>query len=92
MNTNQRVLDGVTSAIQKVIGEDWILEETIDTDTSFADDLEMESIEFVALAEELQTIYGDELDFVSWLSRKDLDQIINLTVGDVVEFISECLS
>ena len=92
MNANQRVLEGVTTAIQTVIGEDWILEETITVDTSFADHLEMESIEFVALAEELQTVYGDQLDFVAWLSSKDLDQIINLTVGDVVEFISECLS
>lgn len=92
MSTNQNVLAGVRTAIEKVIGEDWVLDEEITGETSFADDLEMESIEFVALAEILQLAYGDQLDFVAWLSQKDLDQIIGLTVGDVVEFISECLS
>ena len=56
------------------------------------DDLELESIEFVALAEALQNRYGAQVDFVSWISQKELDEIIDLTVGDVVQFISECLS
>ena len=32
-----------------------------------------------------------EMDFVAWLSSKQLDEIIELTVG-MVEFIEECLS
>jgi len=92
MVESQDILSGVADAIRHVIGEDWILDEAIELTTSFADDLELESIEFVALAERLQETYGAQLNFVDWLSNKDLDEIIGLTVGDVVEFITTCLS
>ena len=92
MSTTPQILAGVAQAIRDVIGEDWIADELIEGSTSFADDLELESIEFVALAEKLQETYGERVDFVSWLSQMELDAIIGLTVGDVVEFIESCLS
>ena len=61
-------------------------------DTSFNADLELESIEFVALAEKLQHRYGERIDFVGWISNKSLDDIIALTVGDLVRFIASCRS
>jgi len=60
--------------------------------SSFNRDLELESIEFVALAEKLQQHYGAKVDFVAWISTKELDQIIALTVGELVEFILSCRS
>jgi len=92
MSTTPQILAGVAQAIREVIGEDWIADELIEASTSFTDDLELESIEFVALAEKLQETYGERVDFVSWLSQMELDAIIGLTVGDVVEFIESCLS
>ena len=77
--------------IEEVIGEDWDPDIEIRAETSFSEDLELESIEFVALAEKLQAHYGDRLDFVGWLSEKELDEIIQLRVGDVAEFIDSCL-
>lgn len=85
--TTLQVLAGM---LQEVIGEDWDLEQPIGAETSFTDDLELESIEFVALAEKLHERYGKEVDFVSWLSEKELDEIIALRVGDVVEYIDRC--
>lgn len=82
------VLEVVVEAIRRVIGEEWAQEVDIGLETSFADDLELESIEFVALAERIQEIYGEEVDFVGWLSDKGLDEIIALTVGDLVGFIT----
>jgi acyl carrier protein len=84
------VLREVSDMIVAVIGEDYLFDVVIDMDTSFQDDLEIESIEFVALAEQLHTRYGDEVDFVLWLADKELDDIIALTVGDVVRFIASC--
>jgi len=83
----QDVLATVAEMITEVIGEDWDLDDPITAETSFSDDLELESIEFVALAEKLQAHYGEQVDFVSWLSTKELDEIIQLRVGDVVAFI-----
>jgi acyl carrier protein len=59
-------------------------------ETSFGEDLELESIEFVALAERIQNEYGQSVDFVGWLSDKELEAIIALKVGDVVDFIVRC--
>ena len=89
--SQDRTLEEVARMIREVIGEDWELDQAITRETSFAEDLELESIEFVALAEKLQTTYGAKLDFVPWLSSKELDEIIALKVGDVVEYIERCL-
>lgn len=80
----------VADIIREVIGEAWVDETPIGMETSFSDDLELESIEFVALAERLQENYGDSVDFVGWLSQKSLDDIIALRVGELVEHILEC--
>ena len=83
-------LTTIAGLIHEVIGEDWDLDEEITLETTFSDDLELESIEFVALAEKIQTTFGDDVDFVAWLSEKELDEVIDLKVGDVVEFIDAC--
>ena len=83
-------LTTIAGLIHEVIGEDWGLDEEITLETTFSDDLELESIEFVALAEKMQATFGDDVDFVRWLSEKELDEVIDLKVGDVVEFIDAC--
>ena len=83
-------LSTIADLIQEGIGEDWDLDEEITLETTFSDDLELESIEFVALAEKMQATFGDDVDFVRWLSEKELDEVIDLKVGDVVEFIDAC--
>ena len=87
----ESVLATVASVIEEVLGEDLILDE-ITMETSFSEDLELESIEFVALSERLQEHYGDRVDFVAWLSDMELPQIIGLTVGELVDHIAACLS
>lgn len=84
------VLATVTELIVEVVGDDLTFDGPIGMSTSFSEDLELESIEFVALAEKLQGHYGTHVDFVSWLSTKELDEIIALRVGDLVEFIASC--
>jgi acyl carrier protein len=90
--TQADVLTTVRKLIVEVAGEDIALLTPIEMETSFNADLELESIEFVALAEKLQLHYGASVDFVGWISTKELDQIIALTVGELVEFILSCRS
>ena len=90
MPEEKTTLATVTEFIQEVLGEECDEEEEIGLETSFSEDLELESIEFVALAEKIQAHYGDSVNFVSWLSEMDLDRIIGLSVGDLVEFIDAC--
>ena len=81
------VLEVVQTMLVDVIGPEYLLDLTIDLGTSFDSDLELESLEFVALAERLLDHYGGQVDFVAWLATMELDEIISLTVGNLVAFI-----
>jgi acyl carrier protein len=81
------VLEVVQSMLVDVIGPEYMLGLTVELGTSFDTDLELESLEFVALAERLLDHYGGQVDFVAWLATMELDEIIALTVGDLVAFI-----
>jgi len=82
------VLQVVTEMLVDVIGPDYLVGLQIELDTAFDADLELESLEFVALAERLMAHYGDAVDFVGWMATMELDEIITLTVGDLVAFIA----
>ncbi|HRC62692.1 MAG TPA: acyl carrier protein [Dehalococcoidia bacterium] len=88
-NNKQAILEEVGSMIRQVIGEEWIQNTPITMDTTFSEDLELESIEIVALAEQVQTRFGDEVDFPGWFGTLDVDAIIGLTVGQLVDRIAE---
>lgn len=85
--TEEQVLALLEGLVRDIVGEDYALGIELDMDTSFAEDLELESIEFVRLGEKLQEHYGEKVDLVAWFAEFDVDQIINLTVGELVEFI-----
>jgi acyl carrier protein len=88
----ETVLATVAKLIEEVLGEDYLLDQEITMETLFSEDLELESIEFVALSERLEEHYGDRVDFVAWLSEKELYEIIGLSVGELVDYITSCLS
>ena len=86
------ILRTVEKLVVEIAGDAILISGPITMATTFNGDLELESIEFVALAEKLQLHYGNQVDFVGWISKKELDQIIALTVGDLVELIASCRS
>jgi acyl carrier protein len=96
MNTREdrkaQILQTIADMINEVVGEDWIHESPITMETTFSHDLELESIELVALSEKLQERYGDTIDFPGWLSGMELEQIIALKVGTLVDYIASCQS
>lgn len=85
------LLQEVIAVIRQAVAEDWIEDFDIDADTSFNNDLELESIEFVTIADMLQSHFGAQINFVDWLGTQSLDQIIALTVGDLAAFVSQSL-
>lgn len=87
-----KVLAELSAMIREVVGEEWVGDTAITLETTFNRDLELESIEFVALAEKLTDAYGDKVDFAGWLADKELGEILALSVGDVVAYIERCLS
>jgi acyl carrier protein len=87
----EAVLQQVKSVLIEVIGEDYLLDVPITMETAFEADLELESVEFVALAERLQEHYT-EINFVNWVADMQVDELMNLRVGQLVEFIAQCQS
>jgi acyl carrier protein len=83
-----QILREVIAILQSVVGEDWVHETPITMETTFSRDLEVESIELVVLFEKLRERYGDGIDFPEWLTGMDTDAVMNLTVGDLVDFIA----
>lgn len=86
-----RILGEVIELLRQVIGEEYVVDMEITMDTSFNEDLELESIEFVTLADRLRDRYGEAVDFVGFLAEMDVDQVINMRVGEVVGFIVDSL-
>ena len=78
----------VIDHIRNTVNEDWIADYDIERGTRFNDDLELESIEFVKIAEALQAHYGTRLAIIDWLSGKSIHELIGLSVGDLADYIA----
>jgi acyl carrier protein len=87
-----QILADVRAMLTEIIGSEYALGLDIDMDTSFDKDLQLESIEFVKLAAMLTERYGDRVDFVAFLAAKELDEIIDMTTGEVVDYIARRLA
>ena len=77
----------VETAIRDVVGE-WYYEECqIGLDSTFAEDIQLESMEVMEVAERLIEEYEGRVDFVAWFADMELEDLIELSVGGVVDFI-----
>ena len=90
--TPDQILADVRTMLVEIIGPEYALGLDIGMASSFDADLELESIEFVRLAAKLAEHYGDRVNFVAFLADKTLNEIIDMTVGDVVTYIANCLA
>lgn len=86
------VLTLVIDIIRSTVNEDWIQDFDIDAETRFNDDLELESIEFVKIADALQAHYGPRIDMLDWLSGKSVHELISLSVGELAAYIDQAVA
>jgi len=84
------VLADVDSMLRGVLG-DFGPDAEITRDTTFRDDLGMESLDVVSLAGRLQARYGNSVNFALFVSTLDVASIGDLTVGQLVDYIAESL-
>jgi acyl carrier protein len=83
------LLASVIDTIRATVNEDWIEDFDIGPGTNFHDDLELESIEFVKIADALQARFGAQLDIVGWLSARSIQELIKLNVGELADYIAK---
>lgn len=86
------VLDEITAMLAEVLGEEFLLDTEVTPETSFSDDLALESIEFVALSEKVQDRYGVRVNLVVFFADLDIDEIMALTVGQLADCIEAQLA
>ena len=53
----------------------------------FQYELELESIELVALGDALRERYGAQLNFAAWLSSMNLEALLELRVSDLIDWL-----
>ncbi|MFG2292792.1 acyl carrier protein [Streptomyces sp. NPDC048603] len=81
------ILAEITGMLVEIVGDEFLLAEEVRMSTTFNDDLALESIEFVALAEQLHRRYGSEVDLMGFLAEKDMEAILAMSVGELVAHI-----
>jgi acyl carrier protein len=80
------------SGILRVLLDEYGLDDAdITMATKFHNDLELESIDLVALSGSLRDHYGDKVNFAAFIAERGLEEIIELTVGDLVTYIVSSL-
>lgn len=87
VSTRDEVFGRLSGFVAEIIGSDVAEEIGILPESVFSQDFEMDSIEIVAFAEKVKREYGGRVDFISWLSGMELQQIYLLSMEQVVDFI-----
>lgn len=85
------IVDDITALLVDVIGDEFLLDADVTPETTFSHDLELESIEFVALAEKLQERYAGRVDFTAFLAGLEIDEILALSIGQLAGHIARSL-
>jgi acyl carrier protein len=85
--TTEEVLHTIRAKVQEVVGEDIEIFVPIGLNTSFKNDLDLETVKLMVLAENLQEYYEGIVDILQWMSKKSLEDIGKLTVGELVNYI-----
>lgn len=85
--STEQVLAEVGEMIGQILNAYGMDELEVEMQTLFHEDLEMESIDLVTLAAQLADKYGPEVNLAEFLADKDLEDVIGLTIGDVVNYV-----
>lgn len=86
---NQEIFSTLNQFITEIIGEEFVEDMDIKPESSFTRDLEMDSIEIVAFSEKVKAHFGEKIDFTGWLSGMDIDELIALTLNDIIKYIAD---
>ena len=82
----------IAGMLRKVLAELGVDDVEITELTSFNEDLELESIDLVTLTALATERWGEPVNLAEFLADKDLDEVISLKVGDLVDFVSAALA
>ncbi|MFE7118109.1 acyl carrier protein [Streptomyces sp. NPDC057654] len=85
------VLADISGMLRELLAEYGLDDAEIARETTFHDDLELESVDLVGLSGALREHYGDRVNFAAFIADLELDEIIALTIGQLVDYVVESL-
>jgi acyl carrier protein len=77
----------IAGILLAVTGADTDRAATITPNSALEGDLGLESLEVVAVDERLRDRYGDRVDLLAFVAELDIDELIGLTVADLVRYV-----
>ncbi|ACU72377.1 putative acyl carrier protein [Catenulispora acidiphila DSM 44928] len=87
----EAVLAEVAAMLRSILDEYALDDIDIEWNTRFHDDLELESVDLVTLAGMLAERYGERVNLAEFIADLGLEEIIELTVGQLVEHVTTAL-
>ncbi|GAB3508257.1 acyl carrier protein [Amycolatopsis cihanbeyliensis] len=96
MTTKDTVEDAtfatVADLLGEIVGDLDILGVEITRETTFHEDLGLESIDLVTFAGILAEHFGERVNLAEHLAELDLDEVIGLRVGDIADYVARCVA
>jgi acyl carrier protein len=87
--TRPELFAEIAGILRDVTGEDTDWAAAITPDSVLEGDLGLESLEMVEVGERLRERYGDRIDLLAFLATLDIDELIGLTVRDLVGHVAD---
>lgn len=86
--TADDVLATVVELVVELLGDYVDADLRIGRDTTFHDDLELESVDLVTLADLLAQRFGPQVNLSAYFADKGLADVIAMTVGEVADYVT----
>ena len=83
--TGPELLSAIADILREVTGSDAEWAARIAPESALEGDLGLESLELVAVSERLRAAY--DVDLAAYVAELDIDQLIELTVADLVDYV-----
>lgn len=77
-------------ALAAATGDESVRSARISAATRLEGDLCLDSLDLAALGALLRDRYGTAVDLVRYVAGLDIDEIIELSVGDVTDYVNRC--
>jgi acyl carrier protein len=90
MTADEITADDMAAALAAATGDESLPSVGISAATRLECDLCLDSLDLAALGALLRDRYGTAVDLVGYVAGLDIDEIIELTVGDVTDYVNRC--
>lgn len=90
MTAGEITAGDVAAALAAATADESLLSAGISATTRLEGDLRLDSLDLAAFGALLRDRYGTAVDLVGYVAGLDIDEIIELTVGDVTRYVNRC--